>query len=113
MRFLVPIAAALLALAACGGGDSPFAPSASPTVGSATQTPDATTPTPTISACETTDYEVVAGDTLAALAATFGVTVEAIAEASEIADPDVLAIGDPLKIPCPTEAPEETPADGA
>ncbi|MCH8200559.1 MAG: LysM peptidoglycan-binding domain-containing protein [Chloroflexi bacterium] len=47
------------------------------------------------------------------LAETFGVTIDAIVEASDLEDPDVLAIGDPLTIPCPTEAPEETPEDGA
>ena len=49
------------------------------------------------------------GDTLGSLAETFGVTVDAIVEASALENPDVLAIGDPLTIPCPTEAPSETP----
>jgi LysM repeat protein len=120
MRLLIPMVGALFALAACGGGDSPFAPTPSPsTVSSPSQTPGTGTPgttgTPTTSPseCEPTDYEVVDGDTLAALAETFGVTIDAIAEASDLEDPDVLAIGDPLTIPCPTEAPEETSEDGA
>ena len=113
MRLLIPMAGALLALGACGGGDSPFAVIPSSTVGGATQTPVAGTPTATPSECEPTDYEVLDGDTLAGLAETFGVTADAIAEASDLDDPDVLAIGDPLTIPCPTEAPEETPEDGA
>ncbi len=114
MRFLIPMAGVLLALGACGGGDSPFDNTPSPTARAASQTPFAETPTPTTpSECEPTAYEVSDGDTLAALAETFGVTIDAIAEASELEDPNVLAIGDPLTIPCPTEAPEETPADGA
>ncbi len=112
MRILIPMAAALLALAACGGGDSPFAVTPSPTASSPAQTTTGT-PTATPSECEPTDYEVRAGDTIAALAETFGVTIEAIAEASDLEDPDVLAIGDPLTIPCPTEAPEATSEDGA
>jgi LysM repeat protein len=114
MRFLIPIAGALLALAACGGGDSPFAiVTPSPTVSSSPpQTTITGTPTATPSECEPTDYEVRDGDTLAALADTFGVTIDAIVEASDLEDPDVLAIGDPLTIPCPTEAPEATSADG-
>ncbi len=113
MRLLIPMAGALLALGACGGGDSPFAVIPSSTVGGATQTPVAGTPTATPSECEPTDYEVLDGDTLAGLAETFGVTIDAIVEASDLEDPDVLAIGDPLTIPCPTEAPNETPDDGA
>ncbi len=114
MRFLIPMAGVLLALAACGGGDSPFAVvPPSPTVSSSATQPTITgTPTATPSECEPTDYEVADGDTLAALANTFGVTIDAIVEASDLEDPDVLAIGDPLTIPCPTEAPEETSADG-
>lgn len=117
MRLLIPMAGALLALGACGGGDSPFVITPSPTVSGPTQPPAAgtatATSTPTPSECEPTDYEVSDGDTIAALADTFGVTIDAIVEASDLDDPDVLAIGDPLTIPCPTEAPEETPADGA
>ena len=109
MRLLIPVAGALLALGACGGGDSPFdaPPTPSPTVDSATESPIAKTPTPTPSECEPTDYEVADGDTLAALADTFGVTIDAIVEASDLEDPDVLAIGDPLTIPCPEEASED------
>ena len=46
---------------------------------------------------------------------------ESLEDSADLEDPDVLAIGDPLTIPCPTEAPqdtptatpEETPEDGA
>ncbi|HEY5641021.1 MAG TPA: LysM domain-containing protein [Dehalococcoidia bacterium] len=111
MRFLIPLACALLGLAACGGGDSPFDRTPSPTTLGATQTPLAGTPTATPADCEPTDYEVQDGDTLAALAETYGVTIEAIAEASNLDDPDVLAIGDPLTIPCPAEDAGTSPTD--
>ena len=114
MRLLIPMVGALFALAACGG-DSPFASTPSPTTVSSpdAQTTVTGTPTATPLECEPTDYEVRDGDTIAALAETFGVTIDAIVEASDLEDPDVLAIGDPLTIPCPTEAPEETSEDGA
>jgi len=114
MRILVPIAGALLALAACGDGDSPFDddPTATPTVGSVSQSPRPTAATPTPSGCATTEYEVQDGDVLGAIAERFGVTTDAIAEASNLANPDVLAIGDKLTIPCPEEAGEtEVPAE--
>ncbi|HEY5625959.1 MAG TPA: LysM peptidoglycan-binding domain-containing protein [Dehalococcoidia bacterium] len=110
MRFLILMAGALLALGACGGGDSPFDNTPSPTARGATQTPAAAPTTRPASSCEPRDYEVTDGDTLAALAETYGVTIDAIAEASSLDDPDVLAIGDQLKIPCPDDAPEATPS---
>ena len=110
MRWLIPMAGALLALGACGSNDSPFLISPSST-GNPTQAPAATTPAATVAGCEPSAYEVLDGDTLAGLAETFDVTIEAIVEASDLEDPDVLAIGDPLKIPCPTEAPQESPTD--
>ncbi len=111
MRLLIPIAGALLALGACGSSDSPFLVTPSSTGSGPTQAPAATTPAATVADCEPTDYEVLDGDTLAGLAETFGVTIDAIVEASDLEDPDVLAIGDPLTIPCPTEAPQETPTE--
>ncbi len=111
MRLLIPIAGALLALGACGSSDSPFLVTPSSTDSGPTQTPAAATPTATPSDCQPTDYEVLDGDTLDGLAETFGVTINAIVEASDLENPDVLAIGDPLTIPCPTEAPQETPTE--
>jgi LysM repeat protein len=111
MRLLVLIVGALLALAACGDGDSPFVVSPSSTAGGPTDTPATASPTTLPSNCVPTAYEVADGDTLGSLAETFGVTVDAIIEASALENPDVLAIGDPLTIPCPTEAPSETPEE--
>jgi len=44
-------------------------------------------------------YVVQAGDTLAKIAAMFGVTVEAVVEASDIEDPDVIEVGQVLTLP--------------
>ncbi len=111
MRLLIPMAGALLTLGACGSSDSPFLVTPSSTGSGPTQTSAATTPAATVADCEPSDYEVLDGDTLAGLAETFGVTIDAIVEASDLENPDVLAIGDPLTIPCPTEAPQETPTE--
>lgn len=61
-------------------------------------------------------YTVQAGDTLVAIAERFGVTPEAIIEASQLADPNNLAVGDTLLIPQqvpattrPAGAPTPTP----
>jgi LysM repeat protein len=45
------------------------------------------------------NYTVVAGDNLAAIAARFGTTVDAIARLNSIADPNALTLGQVLKIP--------------
>jgi LysM repeat protein len=47
------------------------------------------------------EYVVQAGDTLAAIADQFGVTVEAIVAANELANPDLIQPGDTLTIPAP------------
>jgi LysM repeat protein len=46
-----------------------------------------------------TTYTVVAGDNLAAIAAKFGVTVDAIARLNGLGDPDALTLGQVLRIP--------------
>lgn len=50
-------------------------------------------------AVQTTDYTVKAGDNLAAIAARFGTTVDAIARLNGISDPNALSLGQVLKIP--------------
>ncbi|HUF53600.1 MAG TPA: LysM peptidoglycan-binding domain-containing protein [Dehalococcoidia bacterium] len=111
MRIAVPAIALLLLVAACGDGDSPFAFEPTPTVGSVSQSPIAQpTSTPAPSGCQPTDYTVAEGDTLLGIAIAHDTTVEAIIAASQLEDPDVLSIGQALKIPCaeatgsPTEA---------
>ena len=44
-------------------------------------------------------YTVVAGDTLAAIAAKFGVTVEALCELNDISNPNMIYVGQILRIP--------------
>jgi len=46
-------------------------------------------------------YTVQAGDTLAKIAAEFGVTVKEIVEANEIEDPSLINVGQMLVIPTP------------
>ena len=54
------------------------------------------TPTPVI-------YTVQPGDVLSAIADRFGVLVEDIVAANDIADPDILAVGEELQIPISDE----------
>lgn len=53
-------------------------------------------------------YEVQDGDTLSAIAARFGVTVDAIVAANGIADPDLIVTGAVLLIPAATTSAPET-----
>jgi LysM repeat protein len=48
-------------------------------------------------------YTVTAGDTLAGIAAQFGVSVEAIMTANNLDNPNVLTVGQELQIPLPAE----------
>lgn len=61
----------------------------------------AVTPTPTPTVCVPTDYTVQAGDTLSKIAAAKGTTVAMIlAENPQITNPDVIRVGQVIKIPC-------------
>ena len=75
---------------------APASTSASPAP-TATLVVETPAPTPTIVAAHT--YRVKAGDTLSAIAARFGVSVDAIQQLNGIADPRLLQIGQVLKIP--------------
>lgn len=46
-----------------------------------------------------TSYRVMAGDTLTGIAARFGTTVSALTEANRIADPNLIYVGELLRIP--------------
>src|SRR5437879_2344331 len=46
-----------------------------------------------------TNYVVRAGDTLSAIAARFGTTVQAIVSANQIVNPDMISVGQQLLIP--------------
>lgn len=54
-------------------------------------------------------YTVVRGDTLAKIAARFGSTVQAIAVASGITDPNKIEVGQDLLIPTPAKVPKSSP----
>jgi LysM repeat protein len=84
-------------------------PTAEPTA-SPVPTPTATPPTPTATPSPTvtpvpptpspaTTYTVVAGDTLASIAARFGTTVAALQAANGIEDPNTINVGQVLVIP--------------
>lgn len=73
-----------------------------------------TTPPPASST-----YTVVAGDTLSKIARQFNMTVQAIAQANGIANPNLIFVGQVLKVtsgtgttPAPTAAPTTPPAGG-
>jgi len=122
-----------LTIAACGPSQpSPTAKAAtvqrlSPTLAQpsrtpspqATSPPPTTRPSPTPTASPTSmpspatiTHTVKSGDTLSAIASQYGTTVEAIAEANKLADPNWLTIGQKLVIPIgkkPPTSPTPTP----
>lgn len=89
------LAAALL------GGCSVFSPA--DTVVVRTTVPRVTTSTAPPVEPELSRYEVVAGDTLIAIASRFGVSLNALAAANNIADPTFITVGQVLIIPEPGE----------
>jgi len=97
-------------MVACGGGDKlpdivPTATAAATTVVQPTQPPPTATTapveTPTQEVGGQQEYTVQAGDTLAGIAAQFGVTVDAIVQANSITDPNLILPGETLIIPAP------------
>ena len=107
---LIPTVAAG-ALLACGG-DSPLdiaptstvaatAVSAQPTQPPAVTATTAAAPTETPTAGGEQQYVVQAGDSLGAIAAQFGVTIDAIVQANSITDPNLIIPGETLIIPAP------------
>jgi LysM repeat protein len=84
------VVVAALVVGACGGDDA----------SSATTT--TTEPPATTTTTEPDVVHVVAsGETLGVIAQRYGTTVQVIAEANELADPDLLAVGQELVIPKP------------
>jgi LysM repeat protein len=99
------LATCLAALSACGDGEDESARTATVTP-AATVTPEATpkvTPeaTPSPTPIRGT-YEVQPGDTLSGIADQLGVDLETLAEANDIADPDLIYPGQVLIIPAET-----------
>jgi LysM repeat protein len=100
---LAGVALVSFLLAACGGDDAdpptPTLPPALPTQAPALQTTPTATPTEEVQGTQEQEYEIQAGDTLGKIADQFGVTVEAIVAANEIANPDLIQPGQTLIIP--------------
>jgi D-alanyl-D-alanine carboxypeptidase len=122
-RLLPPGIAALgLLLAvlfvACGGGSSPFAtPSVSPmSSGGHSLTPSPPIVSPTSTPIDAL-YVVQAGDTLGAIAARFGVSLDVLMQANGITDPASLQVGQVLTIlgvsvtPAPAPTASASPGD--
>ena len=108
---LIPTLAAGVLLIACGG-DSPLDIAVTPTAAATrvsvqpTQPPPVATATTAAVPTETPaasggqqEYTVQAGDSLGAIAAKFGVTVDAIVQANSITDPNIILPGETLIIP--------------
>ncbi len=87
------IGLALAVAVACGGDDA----DAPATTASTTSTSNPAIATTTTAASAT--YTVQPGDTLYDIAQRFGSTVDALVEANDITDPDVLEVGQVLEIP--------------
>lgn len=84
---------------------------AEPAVASDLDTTIEPTPVPEISEtalAEQVTYVVQAGDTLAAIARAYGVTVEAIVAANGLLDANVIVVGQELIIPDPAQVPSVT-----
>lgn len=96
---LIVAGVGLLALfaAACGDDDEPAVATSTPSGETPASTLAVATAAPT--ATEESTYTVQAGDTLYDLALEWGTTVEAIAELNELADANVLKVGQVLKKP--------------
>lgn len=101
LLLLVPLSAGLVAVACGGSSGEDEAPDLA-------SVPTATLPNPLpdfilVEGAEAqvagTSYTIVAGDTLATIAAQFGATVDEIALANSITDPTQLVVGQVLVIP--------------
>jgi murein DD-endopeptidase MepM/ murein hydrolase activator NlpD len=69
-----------------------------------TPTPDSPRPLPSLRA-SVESYTVQAGDTLRQIAARYGVSLDQVAQANQITNPDLLYVGQVLSIPPPTPGP--------
>ena len=93
---------------ACGGTGDPGDPVNLVT----TPVPSATTPPEALPTLPPVTYTVKPGDTLSGIADLFGITVDDLVRANNIADPNSLQVGQVLIIPgrAPTAAPAITPS---
>jgi LysM repeat protein len=107
------LAAVLLGITLIGQRGSEAGPSATPTPTNETiiHSPSPSpfvTPTP----AEPVTYTVQAGDTLSGIAEEHGVSLEALIAVNDLADPDVLSIGQTLIIPSEDSDAVSSPAPG-
>lgn len=98
VKFLVVFAALAVTALACGGAGDEGAPPTGTVLGVTVSPVDSV---PSGVACSPEDYLVQTGDTLSQIALEFDVSVEAIVEAGDLSDPDVLVVGQELTLPCP------------
>ena len=105
-RVATGLAVLALLAAACGGGGFEATPSPS-------AQPQRPTATAKATACTPVTYTVVSGDVLSAISARFDVDLQALIAANHITNPDVLAVGQQLSIPCPGQSPSVTPSASA
>jgi LysM repeat protein len=111
------IGLALIAYALWDGptGPTPATPTAAVQVAATPGAPGTAIPTAAVRLTPTAPptpetYVVQGGDTLSAIAYTYGVSLEALMAANGIADPNVLHVGQELLIPTASPAPAEPPA---
>lgn len=108
-RAVSGLTVAAVILAACGTGgptsaERPEDDALDPTLVVATPTPVAA-PTPA-----TTDYTIVAGDTLSGIATSFGVSIDELLEVNGMSIDSVLNVGEVMRIPIPVVT-DTLPAD--
>jgi LysM repeat protein len=92
---LLLLSAASMALIGCSNGSGH---SGTTTIAASTLPPVTVSPTTT----RPTSYVVRAGDSLAAIAARYGLSRAELITANAIANPDMIRVGQQLKIPPPT-----------
>ena len=116
-RFLVALLTAAVVVGGCGDGDGQD-PSATPATPSTSGPSGQTTPAATAPATPTAEpapasatppdegtgaggqtYLIESGDTLSSIAQRFDTTVDALVEANNIEDPDLIVVGSELTIP--------------
>lgn len=103
---LVLLSAALwfLVFSGGGGGGAEVEATTGPTAAATESSSPSPFPSPTAEP-QTQIYVVTQGDTLSSIARRFGTTVEALVEANELANPDVIVLGQQIIIPPPPVAP--------
>ena len=102
MRYFGALIGLLLLAQSCGGGGSDDLREVTPTALGASGGPVidlSSTPF-----CSPLEYVVQPGDTLLAISLEHGVELEALIAANQITDPNVIAAGQKLSIPCAVEA---------